>query len=330
MASERLQPHYAQLTHVLSLIQTRLWDRSKEIRTKLRSQSSVLPTAWIVFLVIEFASSALGNQTLESSEVGPWNLTSIIDPTRMALLLETRPSNLLVPLILHFASVTPPEWMFRFMGSEGSVAFIRSIPTLKRLIDAGKLETQYLPTNVTTKSQEALSVFFTDNWTYSKLLRPAEVILLYQNDAILCSNSDRNVNEWSHYPWVGAPWGFLDYGGNGGLSIRNRSALEYVTSIDSRPPGAGEWEDVWLSKKLMEHKVPNMAPKSIEMEFSSEGIYSYHPLGYHTGGSGSYLAGAVWGKPTMRHELYEWCPEIKMIVDMDANDFLPGNCSHDW
>lgn len=296
--------------------------------------------AWLVFLLIElialislattYHSTTLANSNKTLDEVGPWNVASIIDPTKMALLLETRPSNLLVPLILHFAAVIPPEWKFRFMGSEGSVAFIRSVPTMKRMIDSGKLETQFLPTNVTTKSQEALSVFFTDSWTYSKLLRPSEVFLLYQNDAIICANSERNVNEFTEYPWVGAPWGFLDYGGNGGLSIRNRSALEYVTTVDSRTPGIPEMEDLWLSLKLKEYNISNMAPKSVAMQFASESLYSHHPLGYHTGGSGVHLARAIWGNPTIRRELYEWCPEIKMIVDMDANDYLPGNCSHEW
>lgn len=48
---------------------------------------------------------------LDYGHVSPFN------ETKVALLIENRPNPILAPLMLHFMSVVPPDWRFRFMGS---------------------------------------------------------------------------------------------------------------------------------------------------------------------------------------------------------------------
>jgi len=39
-------------------------------------------------------------------------------------------------------------------------------------------------------------------------------------------------------------------------------------------------------------------------------------MGYHLGASGKKLADGVWSDVEQRKKIYEYCPEIKMILDM--------------
>lgn len=274
-------------------------------------------------------SNAITESTLEQigvEETGLWNVSATINPSKVALLLETRPQNLLAPLILSYASIVPPDWQFHFMGSDASIAFIHSIPSMKRLIDSGKMITSYLPSNVTTNSQESLSAWFTDPWLYNGLLPHVEVMLVFQNDAMMCSNSLRSMNDFAHYTWVGAPWAERELGGNGGLSIRNIGAVRSLLTKTTRAPGT-ELEDLWFVKGFeAHHMLEHFAPRAVAASFSAEMVYSWHPLGYHVGGSGSLLWGGVWGTPSLRQELYDWCPEVKMLVDMDVADFVGPEC----
>ena len=215
------------------------------------------------------------------------------------------------------------------MGSPGATTFMESIPSIKRHIDSGKLQMQYLPSNVSINSQETLSRFYTNPWTYSHLLPEAETLFVFQNDAMVCANSEKNINEFGQYSWVGAPWRDAGDGGNGGLSLRNATAMRWVTSIDERIPGT-EPEDVWMVHKFHQYGIGNLAPHDVELEFSAETAWYAHPMGYHTGGGGEWLNFHLWGTPQKRNDIYDWCPEVKMVLNMDVTEFLPGHCGERW
>jgi hypothetical protein len=56
----------------------------------------------------------------------------------------------------------------------------------------------------------------------------------------------------------------------------------------------------------------------------------YEPMGYHTGGSGETLHGGIWGTPEMRKHIWSYCPEVKMMLKMDAAKYVPGDCNNNW
>ena len=61
----------------------------------------------------------------------------------------------------------------------------------------------------------------------------------------------------------------------------------------------------------------NMAPPAVEREFAVEDIWAERPMGYHinpTVGPGN--SRDVWDDPAKRRMIYEYCPEIKIILDM--------------
>lgn len=157
---------------------------------------------------------------------------SPLNVSKVALLIEDRPLPVLAPLLLHFISVVPPDWRFRFMGSAESVASVNGSHAVRAQVASGKLDLARIPANASTGGQELISRFLTSRWLYETALRPAEWLLVFQTDSILCANSRQNLNDFLDYDWVGAPWNPSGrFGGNGGLSLRRVSAISELVSI---------------------------------------------------------------------------------------------------
>lgn len=284
----------------------------------------------------------------------------IYNETKVALLIENRPNPILAPLLLHFMSVVPPDWRFRFMGSIESVHSINQSLAIRNQVAIGKLDLTYIPANMSTAGQEMISRFLTNLWLYETVLQPAEFLLVFQTDSMLCANARDSINNWLEYDWVGAPWNPQGQGGgNGGLSLRKVSSIIDVLHKQTRADNS-EPEDVWLSVRLGARPNANLANGSLEIQFSGEmhggpvekvwdgkgpkdafdhgyvkGVDDwrdgfYEPMGYHTGGSGDTLHGPIWGTPAMRKHIWDYCPEMKMTLKMDAAYYVLGNCNSNW
>lgn len=304
---------------------------------------------------------------------------SKFNETKVALLIENRPNPILAPLTLHFMSVVPPDWRFRFMGSLESVEHINKSVAIREHVAAGKLDLTYIPSNMTTGSQEEISRFLTNLWLYETVLQPAEHLLIFQTDSILCANSRQTLNDFLEYDWVGAPWNPEGkFGGNGGLSLRRVSAIIDVLRNQQRRDNS-EPEDVWLTDRLGHRPGAKLANGTVSGFFSGEmhtggktsldihadedivvfkaggnqtklynstfeaakdGAYvegiddwrvgQYEPMGYHTGASGTTLHGEIWGTPELRKHIWDYCPEVKMTLRMDAAKYVAPGCEGTW
>ncbi|KAK5989942.1 hypothetical protein PT974_08205 [Cladobotryum mycophilum] len=253
------------------------------------------------------------------------------------------------------------------MGSYESVAAINRSVAIRHHVAAGKLDLTYIPSNMSTVGQEMISRFLTTLWLYESVLQPAEWLLLFQTDSMLCANSRHNLDDFLEYDWVGAPWNPSGrWGGNGGLSLRRVSRIIDILRNQQRAHDS-EPEDVWLSERLAHHPDGKVANGSVSLLFSGEvnsglpehvsrrrildstafenestidseyieGIDDwrdgfYEPMGYHTGGSGAWLHGEIWGTPELRSHIWKYCPEIKMTLAMDVAQYVPGNCGSRW
>ncbi|KAK0646008.1 hypothetical protein B0T16DRAFT_412408 [Cercophora newfieldiana] len=340
------------------------WGRASR---RMRLAGAVLMTLTIVWLSCQALGSAGVNMTLPlpsvSIEYHYQRQASKLNESKVALLIENRPLPLLAPLMLHFISVVPPDWRFRFMGSLESVAKLNQSVAIRHQVAAGKLDLTYIPANMTVGSQEEISRFLTTLWVYETLLAPAEWLLIFQTDSILCANSRRTLNDYLEYDWVGAPWKVESrFGGNGGLSLRRVSAIVEVLRNQVRRHGS-EPEDIWLTDRLGHRPGARLANGTVSLVFSGEqhqgekvhvsnsssshanltagnGAYIpaldawrdgfYEPMGYHTGNSGKLLPSGVWGTPAQRKHIWDYCPEIKMTLQMDAAEFVPGECGAIW
>ncbi len=287
--------------------------------------------------------------------------------SKVALLIENRPSAALAPVMLSFISVVPPDWRFRFMGSVESIKAINESAAIREQVKLGKLDLTFIPSNMSTGSQEEISRFLTTAWLYDTVLKPAEWLLMFQTDSILCANSAYNINDYLEYDWVGAPWNPNSrWGGNGGLSLRRVSAILEVLKSQRRIDGS-EPEDLWLTERLGDRIGTKVANASVSLTFAGETLVGrvnnkthyvtastkaelmaasernqlvhgiddwrdgfYEPMGYHTGGSGTYLHVRVWGTPDKREHIYKYCPEVKMTLYMDAAKYVPGDCGASW
>lgn len=244
----------------------------------------------------------------------------------------------------------------------------------------GKLDLTLIPPNMSTSGREEVSRFFTTLWLYETVLAPAKHLLIFQTDSILCANSQKSLNNWLDYDWVGAPWNPDGrYGGNGGLSLRSVDAIIDVLRNQERLPNS-EPEDVWLTERLGARPNAKMANGTTSLTFSAEnwsgegekvgeenakkmkeklgklGIGQpepedkakiaadgkwipeldewrkgfYEPMGYHTGSSGWDLHPPIWGTKELRQHIYDYCPEVKMTLYMDASEYIPGECGATW
>lgn len=216
---------------------------------------------------------------------------------------------------------------------------------------------------MSTAGQEMIGRFLTARWLYETAVAPAEWLLVFQTDSVLCANSRRAVDDFLAYDWVGAPWNpGGDWGGNGGLSLRRVSRILDVLRLQERAHDS-EPEDVWLTERLAH--LPGACPANgaVSLAFSGE-IHSgvperledavlrdgaianngsaylrglddwrdgfYEPMGYHTGGSGVWMHAPIWGTPEKRAHIWNYCPEVKMTLAMDVERYVPGTCGARW
>jgi hypothetical protein len=118
--------------------------------------------------------------------------------------------------------------------------------SLLRMQKAGRVVVRSLEPGTFFPSWDSVSYFLTKKWLWENLA-PAEHILIFQNDAILCSNSVRSVEDFFEYDLIGAPiagnWG---RGYNGGLSLRKRSTtLRALEKFDWTKAVGMRAEDQW-------------------------------------------------------------------------------------
>lgn len=89
----------------------------------------------------------------------------------------------------------------------------------------------------------------TKPWLWESLA-PAEHILIFQSDSMLCANAARSVDDYFEYDFIGAPIAkHLGVGYNGGLSLRKRSSIMRILNEwdweESQKEG-DRFEDQWF------------------------------------------------------------------------------------
>ncbi|CAK7218743.1 hypothetical protein SBRCBS47491_003614 [Sporothrix bragantina] len=358
---------FSDIKNAVGMLSMAVWSKTSR-RMRLFGVFVLLFILAILFSDSLHTVSSNVNYPTIKFEYGQQQGNSMYNESKVALLIENRPFPILAPLMLHFISVVPPDWRFRFMGSIESVKAINNSVAIREQVKAGKLDLTYIPSNMSTGSQEEISRFLTTRWLYEVVLQPAEWLLVFQTDSILCANSQHNINEYLEYDWIGAPWSTSSrWGGNGGLSIRRVSAMVDILKDQVRVDGS-EPEDVWLAERLGHRPKSKVANGTVSLTFSGEmhsgesvkldnitidaatkeeladaaregklvkgvddwRVGFYEPMGYHTGGSGKFLHNQIWGSPERREHVWKYCPEVKMTLAMDAAKFVPGTCGASW
>lgn len=237
--------------------------------------------------------------------------------SKVAAIIENRPLERTVPLLIHFATVLGSDWPIFVFTSQDIAS--TSAP-FKRLINEHRINIRNLPPDVDFNSRLDVSGFLTKPWVW-KQLAPAGHVLIFQADSILCSNSPLKVDDFLQYDFIGAPIA-SEYGEgyNGGLSLRNRSMVldiiqdsdwkKEFDSAENKEQQNVEFEDQWLYTKmkgLPERGKPaaRLPSQEVAQTFAVETVWYDKPLGYHQV--------QRWQADKI-DQVDRWCPEHKMAT----------------
>lgn len=156
----------------------------------------------------------------------------------------------------------------------------RPIPNLKEIIEG---HTRFLPKHWGLKVMNKVRVNSIGD--YNRLLTskdfwqrlPYDKVLIFQTDSMLLREG---IEEFLEYDYVGAPWKFQEHGGNGGLSLRSKTAM--LKCIVKQPwKSSLGYEDVYFCNLLKGMTNLKLAPREVCEKFSCESIYAEGSLGYH-------------------------------------------------
>ncbi|ORY70002.1 uncharacterized protein BCR38DRAFT_97371 [Pseudomassariella vexata] len=235
--------------------------------------------------------------------------------TKIALLVEPRPIPHLVPQILHMINVVPPDWRFVFIGSNQSVVSVGRAYATKHQQFIGKLDLMVLPEPWEINDKEKVYRTLTDIRFYDEFLPGVEWILKYEHDSIMCANSQESLNDWLHWDWAGAPRHENDrFSGNGGLSLRKVSAIRRILAFQQRLNDT-QPEDEWFGGRVWTLPGANVA-QGEKGQLAVEDVYIKNPIGFHVRDGGANMADGVWKSYAQRKEIFEYCPELSVIMDM--------------
>lgn len=228
----------------------------------------------------------------------------------VAVVIENRPLDRIVPLLEHFSKVLGPEWPIYLFTTQKRLP---EAPNFERLVWSRQIRVESLPNTVTFDTRKDVSQFLTRSWLYNKLA-PAGHVLFFQTDSIICAQSLKHIEDYLQYDFIGAPINKkYGTGFNGGLSLRNREMFLDITRHSNwqdefdrtllKSQGDVEFEDQWFYKKLSERAGANLPTYEVASMFAVETIWNDRPLGYHQVGR--------FFKERAR-EIEAWCPESRL------------------
>ena len=131
---------------------------------------------------------------------------SQFNDSKLALLIEDRPLGYIAPLLQHMIAVVPPDWRFLFLGSAESLNQTASSMATQLHQMTGKLTLKEIPRNESWHIRELNNKLLTNLTFFKEYIDPAEWLLVFQTDSILCAQSESSLDDWLQYDWVGAPW----------------------------------------------------------------------------------------------------------------------------
>ncbi|KAI1116169.1 hypothetical protein F5Y14DRAFT_459647 [Nemania sp. NC0429] len=254
-------------------------------------------------------------------------------PPTAAAVIEPRPLPHLVSQILHMIAVVPPDWRFVFVGTGPSAASVGRSHAARHQQAVGKLDLLVLPAPWEIDSKEKVYRLLTDRRFYDEFLPGAEWLLRYEHDSILCANSPTGLDEWLGWDWAGAPRSPEDrFAGNGGLSIRRVSAIRRVLGFQERHNDTIP-EDEWFGTRMRTLPGAKVASTSeggagggqllaVEDHYVPDAM----AMGFHVRDGGRGLSDAVWKDPGRRRAIFDYCPELSLVMDMKLErERCPGD-----
>ena len=162
--------------------------------------------------------------------------------------------------------------------------------------------------NVVNFIDHEYSNFMVNKQIYN--LIPTEFFLTFQLDTLISAKYKDTIYDFMEYDYVGAPWKkqpILNlYVGNGGLSLRKKSAILHALDNDTYNIKYRENEDVYFSFYIKNK--PSVEKAKL---FSTETIFSEKSFGTHN--SYTHLSEEELNK------ISEYIPEIFELAKLNKN-----------
>ena len=152
-----------------------------------------------------------------------WSYEPTTPPTRVSnlgVMWIIERTDLALKVLQLFERRLGPDWRFQLFVARDLDSYYFSKPYIRKLVDEGRLIFYSWP-RMTREQYARLCI----NPSFWEEKVHGDRVLMFQTDSVPCSGSPHDISEFYDYDFVGAPWPDLDYGGNGGLSLRNRTAL---------------------------------------------------------------------------------------------------------
>lgn len=153
------------------------------------------------------------------------------------------------PVLAHVSGVLGPSWPIHVYTNPLGIDAFSTSASMKQAVDSGQISLFTLPSGVAFPNADAYSAFMTSRWIWDAVA-PAEHILIFQADSILCANAPKSVDDFLEWDFIGAP---IDpaygHGYNGGLSLRRRSSTLRILERFIWEESRGVFEDQWYYER---------------------------------------------------------------------------------
>jgi len=162
----------------------------------------------------------------------------------VAVLVEPRLHENIIPVTINIMQNIPHDWVIYIFPSSKNAYYIKE--HFKSYIKNGKVivDETVLGDTVNLYTSSYNEILTTPSF-WNRI--PAEKILVYQLDSIICLNSPRKFTSFLQYDYIGSPWPWnkTTYVGNGGFSLRSR---KWSLEVLQRHELLKGWnEDVWFA-----------------------------------------------------------------------------------
>jgi hypothetical protein len=187
-----------------------------------------------------------------------------------AAIVETRNINISEVFLNHIPYLPLDTHYFLFTASELKDKYNNELKNLN--IDYTIIEIK-----LEDNSVHCYNLLLTDHglkfWSY---FTDYNRVLIFQSDSGLLRSG---IEDFLKYDYIGAPFPYFPYVGNGGLSLRNPKimidiCLNYMWKRDCG-------EDLYFTRMMVEHNIGKLAPIEIAKKFSVESLFELDTLGYH-------------------------------------------------
>ena len=282
-------------------------------------------TSWNLYYDFPTAIIAQSNSSVHN--LVPTNQQDL-SALRAAAILETRPLENLIPLILHFSVILGPGWPIHVFTSLANTEAFHNSSALTRLVRSGGVVLRELPKGVPDDfafhETYKFSSFLTQNWFWEHMA-PAMYVLLFSADSILCSRADKSLDDFLGYDLI-IPQTVEGRYVRSGMSLRKRETmLKLIKELDWNAERLGNTdleekrkvnsEALWVWRKLQEDsesgdKKVKLPTKGLMSSYAMNDVWEDRPIGY----------AHVKNQHDRLDEIMRWCPEYSLAMTDEQRD----------